>query len=89
MSLAISPSRWLAAVATTMLIPASASACATCFGASDSQLAQGMNMGIFSLLLVLVAVFAGIVAFFVYLARRAALHAQTLASNPGLSETIK
>ncbi|MSR43059.1 MAG: hypothetical protein EXS29_05430 [Pedosphaera sp.] len=48
-----------------------ASACAACFGKSDSRLADGMNAGIFALLLVVVLVLGGIAAFFIHLARRA------------------
>lgn len=55
-----------------MLLPRSLEACATCFGRSDSALAQGLNMGILFLLGVLLLVLGGLVAFFVYLARRAA-----------------
>lgn len=44
--------------------------CAACFGKSDSPMAQGMNMGIFSLLAVIVSVLAGVAGFFIYLARR-------------------
>lgn len=47
-----------------------AQGCATCFGASDSPMAQGMNMGIISLLGVVGFVLAGVVAFFGYLAWR-------------------
>jgi len=47
-------------------------ACAACFGQSDSSLAQGMNMGIFALLLVITSVLCGVAGFFVYVARRAA-----------------
>lgn len=50
----------------------SAMACATCFGASDSALTKGMNFGIMSLLLVVLAVLGGVASFFVYLARRSA-----------------
>ncbi len=52
--------------------PASVRACATCFGASDSDLARGMNWGIFSLLMVVVGVLSGFATFFVYIARRSA-----------------
>lgn len=45
-------------------------ACAACFGQSDSSMAQGMNMGIFSLLLVITTVLCGVAGFFVYLVRR-------------------
>jgi hypothetical protein len=50
--------------------PASVSACATCFGASDSPLAQGMNWGILTLLLIIFCVLTGIVGFFVHLGWR-------------------
>lgn len=45
-------------------------ACAACFGQSDSSMAKGMNMGIFTLLLVITCVLASIAGFFVYLVRR-------------------
>jgi hypothetical protein len=47
-----------------------AQACAVCFGKSDSPLAQGLNMGIVALLLVITAVLALISTFFVFIARR-------------------
>ncbi len=47
-------------------------ACAVCFGKSDSALAQGMNMGIFSLLAVVACMLSTIAGFFVFLARRSA-----------------
>lgn len=50
----------------------SAMACATCFGESDSPMAQGMNWGIFTLLVVVGSVLATLVAFFAFIARRAA-----------------
>lgn len=53
-----------------LLNPIEASACATCFGKSDSSLAQGMNMGILCLLGVLAVVLGSVASFFVYLARR-------------------
>ena len=49
----------------------SAQACAACFGKSDSAMAHGMNMGIFSLLAVITCVLAGIASFGVYTVRRA------------------
>ena len=52
--------------------PASALACATCYGASDSPLAQGMNWGIVTLLGVIGSVLAGIVAFFVHVGAKSA-----------------
>ena len=53
-------------------MPTEARACAACFGRSDSGLAKGMNMGILSLLLVVIFMWAGLAAFFIYLARKAA-----------------
>lgn len=52
--------------------PEAAIACAACFGRSDSKLAQGMNLGIFTLLLLVLGVLGGFAAFFIYLARRSA-----------------
>ena len=52
--------------------PRSVLACAACYGQSDSPMAQGMNWGIFTLLVVIVGVLGGVAAFFVFLARRAA-----------------
>jgi hypothetical protein len=49
-----------------------ARACATCFGASDSAMAQGMNAGILSLLGVIGSVLLGVAAFAVFLAVRSA-----------------
>jgi heme/copper-type cytochrome/quinol oxidase subunit 2 len=59
-----------AAVAVALARPAALQACATCFGASDSGMAQGMNMGILSLLGVIGTVLAGVAGFFVFLAWR-------------------
>jgi len=49
-----------------------AHACATCFGASDSAMAQGMNAGILSLLGVIGFVLLGIASFSIILAARSA-----------------
>ena len=46
-------------------------ACATCYGASDSPMTQGMNMAIFTLLAVTGFVLGGLVAASVYFVRRA------------------
>jgi hypothetical protein len=59
------------AFALVALVRPSAFACATCFGASDSPLAQGMNWGIATLLGVIGSVLAGVVAFFVHVGLRA------------------
>ena len=63
-------------------LPVRALACATCYGASDSPLAQGMNWGIITLLGFIGSMLAGIVTFSVHVARRsaaleAAAHSQT------------
>jgi hypothetical protein len=63
------------------LMPHSASACAACFGQSDSPMAKGMNMGIFSLLFVVVFVLTGVAAFFIYLVKRSSALAAA-ASEP-------
>lgn len=54
--------------------PASALACAACFGKSDSPLADGMNMGILALLGVITAVLCGFAGFFIFLGRQSAKH---------------
>ena len=54
------------------LAPNSALACTVCFGATDSKLTAGMLAGVLVLLLVILSVLGGLVAFFVYLARRSA-----------------
>ncbi len=68
-------------------VPLPLRACAACFGQSDSALAKGMNMGIFSLLAVVVSVLGGIAGFFVYLARRSSTAAAPV--PPSLSEPTK
>jgi hypothetical protein len=57
-------------------------ACATCYGASDSPLAQGMNWGIVTLLGVVGSVLFGITAFFVHIGIKSArLNAGAPAQN--------
>jgi hypothetical protein len=60
---------WLVS-ALAVVAKSSALACATCYGASDSPLAQGMNWGIATLLGVIGCVLAGVVAFFVHVGVR-------------------
>jgi hypothetical protein len=67
--------RWLLALALpvwVLVLPTVAEACVTCFGQSDSDLARGMNMGIFTLLGVLAFVLSSLVAFFVFIGVRSA-----------------
>ena len=71
--------RWVlrALLASLMLaVPRAALACPVCFGQSDSPMAQGVNMGIYFLLAVVVGVLAAFASFFVYLARRAKAFAE-------------
>lgn len=76
--------RVLAAVTLAWLAcPRAAEACAACFGRSDSPMAKGMNMGIMSLLLVIMSVLFGIAIFFAYILRRAArMERERLANAP-------
>lgn len=48
----------------------SALGCATCYGASDSPMAQGMNWGIMTLLVFVCCVLSAVTLFFVHVARR-------------------
>jgi len=66
--------------------PTLASACAACFGQSDSPMAKGMNWGIFSLLAVVVSVLGAFATFFVYLGRRAAMPPAEPAADPAGDE---
>jgi hypothetical protein len=68
----INPKLILATAMSAFLALASnAHACAACFGKSDSNMAKGMNAGIFALLAVIGGVMVGAASFFVFLARRA------------------
>ena len=61
----------IACAAIAVLVrPESLFACAACYGASDSPLAQGMNWGILTLLLVVSSVLCGVIGFFVHVGRR-------------------
>ena len=63
-------------VAVVLLAPAKLLACATCYGAADSPMAEGMNWGIFTLLAIIVPVLGTFLAFFVYLIRKSEALAQ-------------
>jgi hypothetical protein len=65
----------------------SALGCATCFGASDSPMAQGMNWGIFSLLAVVVCMLSAVAGFFVFLAKKSAQFSASAAPQPHPLET--
>ena len=55
-----------------LMSPQNVHACAACYGASDSPLANGMNMGILFLLGVIGSVLVAITAFFIFVARNSA-----------------
>lgn len=60
---------FVAAIWMTLTHPA-VHACTACFGKTDSNMAKGMNVGIFALLLVITSVLCGVAGFFVFLAKR-------------------
>lgn len=62
------------------LAPGTASACAVCFGNSDSPWAKALNWGILVLLFVVLSVLGGIVAFFMHMAKRSRM--AQLPANP-------
>ena len=74
--------RALALLALILCRPETAQACAVCFGKSDSALAKGMNMGIFTLLFFITATLAGLSCFFVFLAVRSSRVPQIGANPP-------
>jgi len=75
----------LAALLLAVTASQSVFACATCYGASDSPLAQGMNWGIMTLLGFISFVLLGVVAFFIFIVRRA--NALAAATTPLSTET--
>lgn len=58
------------ALASLFVFEQNASACAACYGESDSPMAEGMNAGIFTLLIVVGSMLAGIASFFIFIMRR-------------------
>ena len=74
--------RLVAAIALLAFVtPADVFACATCFGAAGSGQVEGMNGAIIGLLVFTVGMMAAFGSFFLYLKRRAHLHASS-PSNP-------
>ncbi len=65
-----------------LLLPRSVLACAACFGQSDSQLAVGMNWGIFTLLGFVVIVLGSFAAFLIYLVRKSSEVAEDSKDKP-------
>ena len=70
MKLSLLKTSLAASVSIWALTPKAALACAACFGQSNDRLAQGMNWGIMSLLVMIVGVLGGIASFFVYIAKK-------------------
>jgi hypothetical protein len=63
----------LPALGVFLLLPSSASACATCYGANvDTNMTEGMNFGIFTLLGVVGTVLATFGTFLFFIFRRSA-----------------
>ena len=65
-------------------------ACATCYGQSDSKLAEGMNWGILTLMVVVYGVLMGIAGFFgyiIYRSHRLSLAAEAQESAQETSES--
>ena len=60
-----------------LMMNQNAFACATCFGESDSAMAEGMNAGVLTLLIIVGGTLAGIASFFIYLICRGSRHAAT------------
>ena len=59
-----------ALVAAQAFVPEVVFACPSCYGAADSSMTAGMNMGILSLLAVTGVVLTAFAAFFLYLRKR-------------------
>lgn len=73
---------YLLLLAATAFLPATTNACATCFGRSDSAMAEGMNLGIMVLLAFILSVLSAIAGFIFFLARRSAMAAPGASAMP-------
>lgn len=73
--------------ASLVLLPASAEACAVCFGRTDSPLGKGLHWGVFALLVVVFLTLAAFGAFAVYLARRSAMVEAERQAEEGMPAT--
>ncbi len=60
------------ALAGLLFAEQNAAACASCYGESDAPMADGMNAGIFTLLVVVGSLLGGIAGFFIFIMRRGA-----------------
>jgi hypothetical protein len=82
--------RWarLAGAGVILVSGSAAWGCASCFGASDSAMARGMNVGIFALLGVIGFVLSAIVGVAVSLALRASRVARARAVQAGVEDSV-
>jgi hypothetical protein len=76
------------AVFSFIATPDRASACAACYGQSDSPLAKGLVWGVFALIAVVVPLLVGIAAFFIYISKRSALTAAEQIVQPSEPKSI-
>jgi hypothetical protein len=80
--------KWALGIGFALLsAPQSLRACAACFGRSDSELAEGLNMGIFALLGFVLLVMVWIGGFFAYMARRANTNVESTESEGPVTPT--
>lgn len=56
-----------------VFVPGLALACPVCFGENDSPMAQAMNLGVLTMLVIVAGVLAGFASFVIHLMRRARL----------------
>jgi heme/copper-type cytochrome/quinol oxidase subunit 2 len=70
----------LIALAVTLL-PQELLACAVCAGDKNSQMGKAADAGVLTLLLIIMAVLAGIAVFFIYIVRRTARLEQQSGQN--------
>ena len=81
--------KFLTALCASLLFSAkSALACAACAGKSDSDLAKGMNWGIFTLLCVVIVVLGVMGSFFIFLINKSSAHAAAVCAD-ALSQTTQ
>ena len=68
-------------------LPAKSMACAACYGASDSPLAEGMNWGILTLLGVVGTVLTCFLVFFVHIVRKSEAATETAEAAAGAKQS--
>ena len=72
---------WVTAGAVMIGGSSSVLACPVCFGADESSMIEGTNLGVLVMLAILFAVQGGFVAFFLYLRKRAKRNADVELDN--------